>query len=490
MTVVRMSGVRKAFAGVPVLHGVDLDVRAGEVLALAGENGAGKSTLMKVLAGIHAPDAGDVVVDGATVTAFSPAAARDLGVAIVHQELSLAPNLTVAENLALGREPRRGLALDRRAARERAAALLERVGSRFPADRRVARLSTAERQLVEIARALSDDPCVLILDEPTASLSEAEAQRLFEIVCALRERGLAIVYITHRMEEIERLADRVTVMRDGRVIETLDSFDPDAIVARMVGRPLSNLYERRPAGDGPVRLRVRGLTDGGRIGPADFEVRGGEILGFAGLIGAGRTELLRLLFGADRGTGSIEVDGVPATIGSPRDALDAGLAFVPESRKDEGLLLNLSIAQNIALASLDGWILNRRAIAEAAQAHAEALDLRARSVHQSVAELSGGNQQKALLARWLETSPRVLLLDEPTRGVDIGAKAAIYHLMGELAARGVAIVFVSSELPELLAMSHRVAVVRDGRIVADLEAPDEETVMRHATGTAPQEVLA
>jgi len=493
-----LRAIEKSFGRARVVRGVDLDVRAGEVHALAGENGAGKSTLMKIAAGIHQPDAGTIAIDGAEAAVGSPARARELGVALVHQELALAPNLTVAENLALGREPRRGGQLDRGALAGDGRAALARVGADFPAARRVERLSTGEQQLVEIARALSHEPRVLILDEPTASLSEREARRLFEIVRGLRADGLAIVYITHRMEEIQLLADRVTVMRDGERIATLEreQATPDAIVERMVGRPLAALYEHEERPPGAVLLRARGVGDGRRIGPVDLELRAGEIAGIGGLIGAGRSELLRLLYGADPlRSGVVELDGRPLRLRGPADAIAAGIALVPESRKEQGLLLDLSVAQNIALASAGGarfsrgGVLRRRAIAAAAREHAAALDLKARSVDQPVGALSGGNQQKVLLAKCLELRPRVLLLDEPTRGVDVGAKAEIYKLMGQIAAQGVAVLFVSSELPELLGMSHRVLVMRAGRIAAELAGAQasEEDVMRYATGATASE---
>jgi ribose transport system ATP-binding protein len=414
-----------------------------------------------------------------------------VGVGIVHQELSLVPHLTVAENLTLGREPRRSFGrLDRRAAVAEAEGILERLGAGFAATRKVASLSTGEQQLVEIGRALGEQPRVLILDEPTAALSVREATSLLAIVRSLRDSGIALLYITHRMEEIEALADRVTVLRDGRLVETLDreQATPDAIVRRMVGRSVESLYEHGHREPGEVRLRVRGLTDG-TIGPADIEVRAGEIVGVAGLIGAGRSELARMVFGAQPSTaGEVAVDGEVRRISSPSDAMRAGIALVPESRKDQGLFLHLSVRDNIGMSTLRrtsrAGVLDRAGLRDTARAHVDRLGIRVASIDQPVGELSGGNQQKVLLAKWLETDPAVLILDEPTRGVDIGAKAEIYHLMDDVASRGVAVLFISSELPEVLGMSDRAYVMREGRIVADLARGEltEEGVMRHATG--------
>jgi ABC-type sugar transport system ATPase subunit len=405
----------------------------------------------------------------------------------------MAPNLTVAENVTLGTEPRRGLRrLDRRAARAEAEQVLQRVGAHFSPEARVGDLSTGEQQLIEIGRALALHPRVLILDEPTAALALQEAERLAAIVRGLRDEGIAVVYITHRMEEITALADRVTVLRDGCYVETMDraAATPDAIVTRMVGRPIEQLYDLERPAPGAPRLEVRGLTDGAGIGPVDLTLRAGEIVGVAGLIGSGRSEIARLIFGADPATGGeLRVDGTPVTVGSPAEAMAAGIALVPESRKTEGLHLQLSVADNIAMAGLAGLsrrgVLDRPRIRATADDYRERLRIRIASSRQVVDELSGGNQQKVLLAKWLLTDPGVLILDEPTRGVDVGAKAEIYRLMNDVAAKGLAVLFISSELPEVLGMSDRVLVVRGGRIAAELPGGSgltEEDVMRHATG--------
>ncbi len=490
--VVQMTGIDKQFHGFPVLREVSLDLHGGEVHVLAGENGAGKSTLMRILAGIHRPDAGTVEIAGEAVEIHDPRQARALGIGIVHQELSLAPNLSVAENLSLGREPRRVLRfLDRRRATGDAAEMLSRVGADFAPTARVEDLSAGQQQLVEIGRALAERPRVLIFDEPTASLSEHEAQRLLTIVRAMRDDGLAVVYITHRMEEIGQLADRVTVLRDGVLVGSLEPerAAPERIVTLMVGRPISSLFVHARPAAGVSRLEVRGLTDGAGIAPTDLTVRAGEIVGLAGLIGSGRSELARLIFGADPAAdGEVRVDGELVDVSHPAAAMRSGIALLPESRKEQGLLLQLSVAENICLSTLAGFsrggVLDSRRVKREAGRFVEEMRIKAGSLDQPVEDLSGGNQQKVLLARCLALRPKVLILDEPTRGVDIAAKAEIYRLIDEVAAEGVAVLLISSELPEVLGMSDRVHVMRQGRIVAELlgDQLKEEIAMRYATG--------
>jgi ribose transport system ATP-binding protein len=495
-----MRGIIKRFAGTTVVDRVDLDLFAGQVHVLAGENGAGKSTLMKVLTGIHQPDQGSVEVDGELLT-IDLRSARDAGIRIVHQELSLAPNLSVADNLAMGHEYRtRAGLLDGKQARARARRQLARIGARFSETVLAGHLSTGEQQLVEIARVLAEEPKVVIFDEPTAALSDRETSNFFEIVRDLRAEGTAIVYITHRMQEIELLADVITVLRDGKLVETIpaSSATPEMIVSRMVGRPIEALFrgENGPVGD--VVLEARGVTDGGSIGPIDLTVRAGEIVGLAGLIGAGRTEFARLLFGADRmASGQVVLDGRVLKIRSPKDAVEAGIAMVPESRKEQGLVLDQSIARNMLLASLSkvsvAGVVKQKAVNLLAEAQRVALGIRSVSLRQQVGQLSGGNQQKVLTAKWLETRPSLLILDEPTRGVDVGAKADIYRIIHKCAHDGMAILLISSDLPEVLGMASRIAVMREGRVVAQLDPNTheltEEVVMAHAFGV-DESVLA
>lgn len=487
---VRMAEVVKTFSGVRVLDEVGIDLVAGEVHALAGENGAGKSTLMKILAGIHAPDSGTVLIDGQPAL-YDVRAARQHGIAIVHQEMMLAGNLTVADNLAMGRERRsRTGALDRRSTTSMAKRMLEEVGASFGPGTRVSTLSTGQQQLVEIARALADKPKVLILDEPTAALSAPEVTNLFRLVRELRETGTAIAYITHRMEEITELADTVTILRDGRHVETARVADitPEHIIARMVGRPIGALFTHdRPPPRESV-LTIRGLADR-QIGPVDLDVKRGEVVGIGGLVGSGRSELARLVFGADRSTsGTVEVAGQRVRTGSPQAAMRAGIAFVPEDRKAQGLVLGHSIEANIVLASLSSvsgsGVVRRRRVRSACATEGERLRIKMGSMTQPVRQLSGGNQQKVLLGKWLRTEPHVLILDEPTRGVDIGAKADIYRIINDCAARGLGVLVISSELPELIGISDRVVVMRHGRLVAELpgDGLTEEAVMRPAFG--------
>lgn len=492
--VARLRGIVKSFAGVTVVDDVDLDLLPGQIHVLAGENGAGKSTLMKVLAGIHRPDAGTIEVNGRTTGFFDVAGAREAGIAIVHQELLIAPNLTVADNLAMGREYRNrfgGLSLRR--TREAARTQLARVGVEFSETARAGKLSTGQQQLIEIARAVASDPKVLILDEPTAALSTREVRALFSIVKELRAEGCAIVYITHRMDEVEELADAVTVLRDGRFVATMSKQEatPDAIVTKMVGRSVESLFpDRSTEQQGDTALSVRGLTDGDWIGPIDLDVRAGEIVGIAGLVGSGRSEFARLVFGADRATGgTVSVGGSrPAATASPRSAIRNGIALVPESRKEQGLVLGRSVSDNVVMASYDrvsaSGIVRRGLIRKAAEHQREQLGIKVANLDQGVRQLSGGNQQKVLLSKWLETEPSVLILDEPTRGVDIGAKADIYRIIEAAARNGTAVIVISSELPEVLGLADRVAVMRQGRLVADLDNDGltEETVMEHAFG--------
>ncbi len=497
-----MRGISKTFPGVKALNGVHLKAWGGEVLALMGENGAGKSTLMKILSGAYQADpGGELLIDGKPVSVADPIAAKRLGIAIIYQELALAPNLTVAENIYLGTEPSRGGRVDRRAMRAGCQSVLDRLGTPFSPDTLVGTLSIAEQQLVEIARALHAKSKILVLDEPTTALSSRETDRLFALVRQLRTEGIALIYISHRMAEVYELADRVTVLRDGGYVGTLtrEQLSAEALVKMMVGRDLSSFYTKThdPHGSrGPVLLEVRGITDGGRrVRPCSLQLHQGEVLGIAGLVGSGRTELARLIYGADRKTaGEVILAGRTVPIAAPEHALDAGLAYLTEDRKTLGLFLDLSCATNINLGVIArdarmGGILDRAAWRRRASAAFAALGVRAASTEVSVGSLSGGNQQKILLSRWLETGPKVLILDEPTRGVDIGAKSEIYRIIDELARRDIGVIVISSELPEIIGICDRVLVMREGRIAGEVGGPGgapitQENIMAYGAGIA------
>ena len=496
---IEMRGIHKRFPGVHALRGVELTVRAGEVVALMGENGAGKSTLMKVLSGIYRSDGGEVRVDGRPVTIGGPREAQALGIGIIHQELALMNDLTVAQNIFIGREPRRSFGrLDDAALDRGAAALFQRMNLSLDPRREVGTLTIALQQMVEIAKALSFDSRVLIMDEPTAALNDREIADLFRIIGDLKAAGVGIVYISHRMDELKRIADRVTVMRDGEHVGTRDVADvtTEDVVAMMVGRKVERVEAAVPdLSDAPVLLEARGLARGRAVRDVSFDLRAGEILGFAGLMGAGRTEVARLIFGADaRDAGEIRVRGQPVSIAEPSDAVAAGIGYLSEDRKRFGLALPMSVRDNVGMASLDrftgrGGRLNDRGIAEAARGFVDKLGIRTPSVDQEVRLLSGGNQQKVVIAKWLLRDCEVLIFDEPTRGVDVGAKAEIYRLIEGLAAEGRGVIVISSELPEVLRLSHRIAVMCEGRLTGILPGgPDvtQEAVMALATQRTTQ----
>ncbi|WP_405656723.1 sugar ABC transporter ATP-binding protein [Streptomyces sp. RK9] len=490
--VLALEGVSKSFGAVRALHGVSLALLPGEVHALAGENGAGKSTLIKTLAGVHRPDAGRLLRDGAPVSFPGPAAARDAGIAVIYQEPTLFPDLSVAENIHMGRRPRRALGLlDRRAMRASTAALMARLGVALDPRRPGRGLSIADQQIVEIAKALSCDARVLIMDEPTAALTRSEAHRLLGVVRALREQGAAVLFISHRLEEIFEIAQRVTTLRDGSWIATepVAALTQDDLVRRMVGRDLDELYPKQDVVPGEVALSVRRLTREGVFTDVSFEVRRGEIVGLAGLVGAGRTEVARAVFGVDRWDGGeVDVNGRTLVNGSPSAAMAAGLALVPEDRRAQGLVMGMSIERNIALTGLRttvrAGLMDRRAERRRSVDWAVKLQVKHARIADAVSTLSGGNQQKVVLAKWLATRPEVLIVDEPTRGIDVGTKAEVHRLLGELAADGVAIVMISSDLPEILGMADRVLVMHEGRIAAEIPrtGATEEAVMAAATG--------
>lgn len=470
----RMEGVRKVFPGTVALDRVDFDLRRGEVHVLLGENGAGKSTLIKMLSGAHRPDAGRILVDGEPVRIGSAQDAERLGIATIYQEFNLVPGLSVAENIFLGRQPRRFGLVDRRRMNADAAALLQRVGVDVDPRTPVAELGIARLQMVEIAKALSLDARVLIMDEPTAVLTTGEVDKLFRIVRRLREDGVGVVFITHHLEEIAALGDRVTVLRDGRsVAEVPAGTDQDELVRLMVGRSIEQQFPRERAGAGEPLLRVTGLTRRGHFDDVSFEVRAGEVVGLAGLVGAGRTEVARAVFGADPyDSGTVEVLGRRLPRHDVGAALDAGLGLVPEDRKGQGLVLDAPVHENLGLVTLRratrAGLVDRAGQRRAAGLMAEQLRVRMAGPDQHVRTLSGGNQQKVVIGKWLLADARVLILDEPTRGIDVGAKVEIYQLVNRLTASGHAVLMISSDLPEVLGMSDRVLVMSQGRIAGEL----------------------
>jgi ribose transport system ATP-binding protein len=498
-----VEGISKHFGATLALSDVSFDVRPGEVHALMGENGAGKSTLMKIISGNYHPDAGTIRINGSPITMGSPRDAMAAGVAIIHQELNTIPEMTVAENLATGNEPLRFGILDRRKMVEQAREKLARVGADIDPNRPIGRLSVGMQQMVEIARAVAENAKVLVLDEPTASLSRTESDQLFALIRAMRSRGMGLIYISHRMEEVWELADRVTVFRDGRLIGTRDMraegpdrARPGDIVRMMVGREISDLYVRTPHPAGEVRLSVRDLTGPGGIGPVSFDVRGGQVVGMVGLIGAGRTEVARLIYGADRATGgSVSLDGKPLLVHSPGEGMRAGVGLLPESRKDQALFLDLSVKDNIAMSTLrdhsSAGVLRGGPLVRAVRGVMEQLKIRSNALGLESRALSGGNQQKLVLGRLLLQRPKLLILDEPTRGVDIGAKSEIYRLINEIAGTGAAVLVISSDLPEALGISDQLLVMRAGHIVASLDAHEatEENVMQHATGVYAEDAV-
>jgi rhamnose transport system ATP-binding protein len=490
--ILELRNAARSYGAVQALRDGTIAVAPGEVRALVGENGAGKSTLVKLLGGVVRLDDGEMLVDGAPVDFHSPTDARAAGIAVIYQEPTLFPDLSVAENVVMGRHPLKAARrIDRRALRREVQELLDRLGVRLDADRPVRGLSIADQQIVEIAKALSFEARVLIMDEPTAALSGPEVERLFGVVRTLQERGAAVLFISHRLEEVFAIADTTTVMRDGAVVHAARTAEmtPDEVVRRMVGRELGALFPKEPATIGAAMLGVRRLTREGVFTDISFEVKTGEIVALAGLVGAGRSEVARAIFGIDRTDGGeVEVDGVPVARGKPTAAMRAGIAFVPEDRRQQGLVMDLSIARNATITRLRALsragLIRGGAEKRLAQEWATRLQLKFHDIDDPVAFLSGGNQQKVVLAKWLATEPKVLIVDEPTRGIDVGTKAEVHRLLSELAGRGVAVLMISSELPEVLGMADRVLVMHEGRLTGELSRAeaDEERVMRAATG--------
>lgn len=495
---VRMTGIEKRFPGVHALKAVSFELDSGEVHALMGENGAGKSTLMKILSGIYPKDGGELLIEGKEVDLENPRAAQDLGIGIIHQELSLMNDLTVAQNIFIGREPRKRFGrLDEAALNAQAAEIFRSMNLSMNPKTVVGELTIARQQMVEIAKALSYRSKVLIMDEPTAALNDAEIAELFTIIRRLKADGVGIIYISHKMDELKQIADRVTVMRDGAYVGTVGAAETPVskIISMMVGREVTNEPVAVPdLSDAETVLEVRGLNRGNEIRDVSFSVRKGEILGFAGLMGAGRTEVARAIFGADpRDGGEIRVHGKPCAISKPSDAVRAGIGYLSEDRKHFGLATGMDVRTNIALASLDRFssrfgVLNDDGMHKTAQDYIGKLEIRTPSDRQEVRLLSGGNQQKVVIAKWLYRDCDILIFDEPTRGIDVGAKSEIYKLLKNLADEGRAVIVISSELPEVMRLSHRIAVMCEGRLTGILpggEDTSQEDIMHLATLRAP-----
>ncbi|MDF1756084.1 MAG: sugar ABC transporter ATP-binding protein [Verrucomicrobiales bacterium] len=494
MPLLEVKDIGKTFPGVRALHRVNFSIEKGEVISLIGENGAGKSTLMKILAGVQHPSEGTIILEGKPITLNSVESGLAAGIALIHQELNLATNLSAGANIFLGREPVKRGFIDEAAIQERAEKYLDMVGLTIDPTTEVGDLTIGKQQLVEIAKALSINAKVLIMDEPTSSLSQKETAKLFDVVDDLRSRGVSVVYISHRLSEVIRLSDRVVVLRDGENAGELqkDEITHDKMVSMMVGRDLSQFYDHSPGKTGKPLLEVKDL-----ISPrfptcrVNFSIKAGEIVGMAGLVGAGRTEVLETIFGITPALGgSIKIDGTELTIATPREAIAVGLALVPEDRKEQGLVLDMEVGENLSLASIKRdasyGFRNPEKEDEIATKMIDRMRIKTPSANQVVRYLSGGNQQKVVLGKWLAMNPKILFLDEPTRGIDIGAKQEIYALMEELSDRGVAILFVSSEMEEILGMSDRTLVMHEGLITGELKRDElsEEAIMQLATGPA------
>jgi rhamnose transport system ATP-binding protein len=495
-----LRGAVKTFGPVVALADGTVELRSGEIHALVGENGAGKSTLVKILAGVHHPDAGEFTIDGRPVSFRSVADSKAAGISVIYQEPTLFPDLTVAENIFIGRQPRgRAGLINRGAMRRQARELFDRLGVPIDPDRLAEGLSIADQQIIEIAKAISLDARVLVMDEPTAALSGVEVDRLFAVARSLRDRGAGILFISHRFDEVFALTDRITVMRDGRYIATHDTAGAtvDGIVRQMVGRDIAQLFPKEDAPIGEVVLRVDGLSRAGVFSDITFEVRSGEIVGLAGLVGAGRTEVARAVFGIDAyDAGTVEIGGVRLAPGNPQKAIDAGIGFVPEDRRKQGLVMDLSVARNATLALRNrlasfGFINGGKERRTAAD-WSNRLQVKTGSMEYAVSTLSGGNQQKVVLAKWLAMDPRLLIVDEPTRGIDIGTKSEVHRLLSDLAGRGIAILMISSELPEVLGMADRIVVMSEGRATATIDRADAtpENVMHAATASHATPVLS
>jgi len=493
---VQFRSITKTFGGVRALSEVSLGLARGECHGLMGENGAGKSTLGKVLAGIHRPDSGDVLIDGRPYVFSSPREAMKARVAMVHQELAFCPDLSVAENLSMGQYPQKfGIVLDRKELAARAEKLLAAIGVSLDVWQPMRTLSTAQEQLVQIASAIGTDPQILVFDEPTSSLAEPDAQNLFKLIETLKSRGLTMIYVSHRMPELFRLCDRMSVLRDGKYVGTLarDEMTHDAVVQMMIGRSVEDYFPQHLSGTkGDVVLKVKDFTSPGLFQDVNFEVRAGEIVGFAGLVGAGRSEIAKAIFGLDSHVrGQVEIVGKPLPLRSVRASLRAGIGLVPEDRKRQGAILGMACRANISMAILDRlrrlrFVLDRSHEKSISSDYFSRLKVKAASLEAPVSSLSGGNQQKVVIAKWLARGGKLLIVDEPTRGVDVGAKAAIHALIDDLARQGLAVLLISSELPEVINLSTRIIVMREGHMAGELPRTDasQESVLRLMTGAA------
>lgn len=490
-TFLEIKNISKSFPGVKALNKVSLSVHKGEVLALVGENGAGKSTLMKILSGVYEKDEGEILVDGKPAELNSPLKSQHLGISIIYQELNLLLNMNIAENIFLGREQRRKVKefINKREMHEKAKTLLDQVGLNVPTSTRVGTLSTAQKQMIEVAKALSFNSKLIIMDEPTSSLTDKETNILFGIIRVLKNQGVSIVFITHRIREIFVIADRIAIMRDGEMVlaKNTDSINENEVISSMVGRSVDDIFYKEKTQIGNVLLEVKNLSTRGFLKDINFYLREGEILGFAGLVGSGRSEIVRAIFGIDRReTGEFFINGKKAAINNTVDALRKGIGFVPEDRKEQALIRMMNVRSNISLAALDafrkGLFIEKQKEARVAQEYINKLDIKTPSDRQIVNNLSGGNQQKVVIGKWMETSPKILILDEPTRGIDVKTKKEIYMLMSHLAKEGVAIIMISSELPEIIGMSDRIIVIHEGRIKGEMpgENATQEAIMKMA----------
>lgn len=486
-----MKDIAKRFGNFYALQNVNLDIYRGEIHALMGENGAGKSTLMKILAGAYTATSGEIKIDGKLFPISSPQDAIHAGITLIYQEIHLSPNLTVAENIFLGREIKNLFGLNRKQMIQESQEVLDRLGAQFLASQKVSLLTIAEQQQVEIARALHRNSRILVMDEPTAALSSRETEKLFSLIKRLRDEGLAIIYISHRMAEIYELADRVSVLRDGKYVGSLvrNEINANVLVQMMVGRPLTDLFNKEKLPVGNEVLRIENLADGKKVQDASLFIRAGEIVGLSGLVGAGRSELAHLLFGVHQPSkGKIYLNGAEISFSSPRDAIVHHVALLPENRKEEGLFLDMNIFQNITMATIERdanmMIINQNKGKQETQQAIQNLNIRVPNTNVDVSGLSGGNQQKVLLSRWMAIHPKLFILDEPTRGVDVGAKSEIYRMMIEMARKGTAILMISSELPEIIGMSDRVYIMREGYMVGEVQEKDinQEKIMALACG--------